>query len=210
VEELKHYGTSTKLLVSPSVIPTGVNVVTTPYGETLPVVRLERFWCPYDTAGHGVLTSRIDWTGLEPGTYIEDKFLLKLTILGDTPVTADESNLSRGAMSEVHGYRLKVNTIGTVAAEWTVDEKGRMYPARFSSWEMSPAGMGTVTGIKAIKKVVYDNAGHVLHKEITDQDGNPLPESAVPETEVEKRVELNKEAKETLIKLAEKFGLSLQ
>jgi hypothetical protein len=167
LHDLKFYGTSPKLLVSESVIPSGVQMVYDPYDSeiTYPVIRLKRFWCPLD----GVLTSRIDWTDIEPGTYVEDKFLIKVIVKGDTPITADESNRPRNEMSEIHGDRLEFDTFGTPDAEWQVDAQGRIFDADHSSYSTSPSGT-TVTGTTTVETKQYDAQGNLINHEVFDEE----------------------------------------
>lgn len=173
VYDLRHYGTSPKLLVSESKIPKGIDEVISPYDDTVyPVLRLKRYRCPLDN----VLTSRIDWTDIEPGVYVEDRFLIKITVKGDTPITADETNRPLHELSEIRGDRLEFDTFGTVNAEWKVNEEGQIYPARFSSYEVSPKGMGAVKGVKAVETKKYDNNGNLIEHTLTDEEGKPIEE----------------------------------
>lgn len=114
-------GGSALYLVSDSVIPEGITVVKTPYGDRLPVLRLKRKYCQED----GVLMHKADWAGVEPGEYIEDRTWLKVAVLGDEPITQAESRQPYRKL--VKPRRFTVEFIGRFDAEWTIDENGVMH-----------------------------------------------------------------------------------
>lgn len=137
MDDLYLNGGSAVYAVAPDVIPEGFRTITTPYGETYKVLRLRRKGCPDD----GTTMEHVDWAGVEPGVYVESKAWLIVEVLGDGPITERESRAPVARL--VRPRRFTVRPIGTIRAEWDIDDTGQMHRAHMAN---PPSAMGAVKG----------------------------------------------------------------
>jgi len=155
MDDLYLQGGSAVYAVAPDVIPDKFRTITIPYGETYRVLRLKRKKCPAE----GTTMEHIDWAGVEPGVYVESKAWLLVEVFGDGPITESESRAPVTRL--VRPRRFTVRPIGTIRAEWSVDNKGQMHrahmvypPNTIGGVESSSNEPHEVSDSAALKKLV--------------------------------------------------------